>query len=117
MQISESKENYEVFGRNPNKTLASISVFYDVMKDILIDVSLNSYCFNERKSSLFSYRSFGNKESLNLRSVHFLLENGNIEYLVTNLIPEQMTVANSPDLYRLQWELKASTGNLKTGLK
>ena len=81
--------------------LASISVLYDVMNDILVDVSLHSYRYNERESSLFTYPSSGNKESLTLRSIHFLLENGNIEYLVTNLMPEQMTVANFPDLHRL----------------
>lgn len=48
IQIPESKENYEVFGGNPNKTkiispLASASVLYDVINDILIDVSLHPY--------------------------------------------------------------------------
>lgn len=99
IQIPESKENYDVFGSNPNKTekispLASISVLYDVMNDILVDVTLHYYRYNERESPLFTYPSFGNKESLNLKSVHFLLENENIEYLVTNLMPEQMTATN-----------------------
>lgn len=65
------------------------------MNDILVDVSLHSYRYNERESSLLTYHSFDNWESLNLSSVHFLPENGNIEYLVTNLMPEQMTAANS----------------------
>lgn len=48
IQIPESEENYEVFGGNPNKTekvspLASTSVLYDVMNDILVDVSFHSY--------------------------------------------------------------------------
>ena len=122
IQIHELKENYEAFGSNPNKAektspLASVSVPYDVMNDILVDVSLHSYQYNERELSLFTYPSFGNKESLNLKRVHFLLENENIEYLVTNLMLEKITAANFPDLYRLRWELKVSTGNLKTGLK
>lgn len=60
IQIPESKENYEVFDSNPNKTLASISVFYDVMNDILVDVSLHSYRYNELESALFTYPFFGN---------------------------------------------------------
>ena len=56
IQIPESKENYEVFGGNPNKTkiispLASASVLYDVINDILIDVSLHPYRYNERESA------------------------------------------------------------------
>lgn len=118
VQILESKENYKVFGSNPNKTdeitpLASISVFYDVMNDILVDVSLHSYCYNEQKASLFTYPYSGNKESLSLRSIHFLLENENIEYLVTNLMPEQITATNFQIYISRDGELKISTGNLK----
>ena len=56
IQIPESEENYKVFGGNPNKTetvspLASVSVLYDVMNDILVDVSLHSYRSNERESA------------------------------------------------------------------
>lgn len=52
IQIPESKENYKVFGSNPNKTekvspLTSVSVLYDVMNDILVDVSLHFYRCNE----------------------------------------------------------------------
>ena len=177
IQIPESKENYEVFGSNPNKTekispLASVSVLYDVMNDILVDVSLNSYRYNERESArthmnflpsfsnsiilfdrgypsedmfrylsskgilflmrvpktfkkaiseqedaLFTYPSSGNKESLTLRGIHFLLEGGNIEYLVTNLMPEQMTAANFPDLYRLRWGVESKYRELKNRLE
>lgn len=56
IQIPESEENYKIFGGNPNKTqivspLASVSVLYDVMNDILVDVSLHSYRYNEREST------------------------------------------------------------------
>ena len=45
-----------MFGGNPNKTkiispLASASVLYDVINDILIDVSLHPYRYNERESA------------------------------------------------------------------
>lgn len=56
IQIPESAENYNTFGGNPNKTgiispLASASVLYDVLNDIIVDVSLNSYRYNERDSA------------------------------------------------------------------
>lgn len=177
VQIPESKENYEVFGSNPNQTekvspLASVSVLYDVMNDILVDVSLHSYRYNERElarahmdflpgfsnsiilfdrgypsedmfrylnskgirflmrvpktfkkaiseqeDALFTYPFSHNKESLTLRSIHFLLEDGNIEYLVTNLMPEQMAAANFPDLYRLRWGVESKYRELKNRLE
>ena len=56
IQIPESAENYNVFGGNPNKTgiispLASVSALYDVLNDIIVDVSLNPYRYNERDSA------------------------------------------------------------------
>lgn len=56
IQIPESEENYKIFGGNPNKTekitpLASASVLYDVMNDILVDVSFHTYRYNERESA------------------------------------------------------------------
>lgn len=177
IQIPESEENYKVFGGNPNKTekvspLASASILYDVMNDILVDVSLHSYRYNEREAAkahmdflpgfynsiivfdrgypsedmfrflasrgilflmrvprtfkkaiseqkdvLFTYPSSDDKESLTLRSIHFLLEDGSTEYLVTNLMPEQLASEKFSELYRLRWELKVNTGSSKTVLK
>lgn len=56
IQIPESEENYKIFGGNPNKTgkispLASVSVLFDVMNDIMVDVSLLPYRSNERESA------------------------------------------------------------------
>lgn len=177
IQIPESEENYEVFGGNPNKTekvspLASVSVLYDVMNDILVDVSLHPYRYNERESAkshmdflpgfpnsvilfdrgypseeifryldskgilflmrvpktfkkaiseqedtLFTYPASRNKESLTLRRIHFLLEDGNTEYLVTNLTSEQMAAENFPDLYRLRWGVESKYRELKNRLE
>lgn len=173
IQIPESEENYMVFGGNPNKTekvspLASASVLYDVMNDILVDVSLHSYRYNERKSAkahmnflpefphsiivfdrgypsedmfrfldskgilflmrvpktfkkavfeqndvLFTYPSSDNQESLTLRSIHLLLEDGSTEYLVTNLMPEQMASEKFSELYRLRWGVESKYRELK----
>lgn len=173
IQIPESKENYEVFGGNPNKTekvspLASTSVLFDVMNDMLVDVSLHSYRYNERESAKphmdflpefpnsiilfdrgypsedmfrylnskgilflmrvpktfkkaiveqtdtwFTYPATNKKESLTLQSVHFLLEDGSTEYLVTNLTSEQMSTKNFKDLYQLRWGVESKYMELK----
>ncbi|MFR7978360.1 MAG: hypothetical protein ACLU6F_11160 [[Ruminococcus] torques] len=72
---------------------------------------------SEQEDALFTYPASCNKESLTLRSIHFLLEDGSTEYLVTNLMPEQIAKENFPDLYQFRWELKANIENLRTGLK
>ncbi len=177
IQIPESKENYEVFGGNPSKTqivspLASVSVLYDVMNDILVEVSLHSYRYNERESAkshmdflpefpnsillfdrgypsqdmfrylnakkilflmrvpktfkkaiseqddaLFTYPVSRNKESLTLRSIHFLLEDGSSEYLVTYLTQNQMSTEKFPALYRLWWDIESKYRELKNRLE
>ena len=71
----------------------------------------------EQKDALFTYPASRNKESLTLRSFHFLLENGNAEYLVTNLTPEQMAAENFPDLYRLRWGVESKYRELKNRLE
>ncbi len=177
IQIPESEENYMVFGGNPNKTgkispLASTSVLYDVMNNILVDVSFHVYRYNERESAkahmnflpgfphsiivfdrgypsedmfrflnsrgilflmrapktfkkavfeqndvLFTYPSSDNHESLTLRSIHFLLNDGSTEYLVTNLMPEQMESEKFPELYRLRWGVESKYRELKNRLE
>jgi len=177
IQVPESEENYKVFGGNPNKTekvspLASASILYDVMNDILVDVSLHPYRYNEReaakvhmdflpefynsiivfdrgypsenmfrflasrgilflmrvpktfkkaiseqKDALFTYPSSDDKESLTLRSIHFLLEDESTEYLVTNLMPEQLAAEKFSELYRLRWGVESKYRELKNRLE
>lgn len=177
IQIPESKENYDVFGGNPNKTkiispLASASVLYDVLNDIIVDVSFNPYRYDERKSakehtaflpdfpnsilvfdrgypsedlfrfldskgilflmripksfkkaifeandSLFKYTTSKNKDSLTLRSIHFLLENETTEYLVTNIMSEQLSIEQFSELYRLRWGVESKYRELKNRLE
>ena len=160
IQIPESKENIEVWGMNPNKTqkqspLASISVLYDILNDLLVDVSLHPYRNKERKSAkehidflpnfpntvvlfdrgypseelfrfldtkkifflmripqtykkavleeedgLFTYPASSMEKSLTLRSLHFLLEDGSTEYLVTNIMEDKMDYSAFKELYR-----------------
>lgn len=145
VQIPETKENMFAFGSNPNSRdvdspLASISALYDVMNDILVDVTLDPYRRNERDSAkehmtylpgfpnsiilfdrgypsedlfrfldekgvfflmriprtfkkliprqsddLFTYPKTPSSRALTVRCVRFELDNGNTEYLVTNL--------------------------------
>ena len=66
---------------------------------------------------MFTYPASCNKESLTLRSIHFLLEDGNTEYLVTNLMPEQIAKENFQIYTSFVGELKANIENLRTGLK
>ena len=58
-----------------------------------------------------------NQDSITLRSIHFLLEDDSIEYLVTNLGPEQMTMENFPNLYRLHWGIESKYRELKNWLE
>lgn len=177
IQIPESEENLQIFGGNPNKTgkispLASVSALYDVMNDMLVDVTLNAYRYDERNSAkehlsflpdfpnsiilfdrgypseklfrflhsrgisflmrlpktfkkaifeqediLFTLPSSGTEEIVTLRSLHFILEDGSTEYLVTNLMPEQLEASKFPDLYRLRWGIESKYRELKNRLE
>jgi hypothetical protein len=177
MQIPDTIENVKSFGGNPNNTgklspLASVSVLYDVMNDILVDVTLNKYRYNERTSAkehlrflpkfpnsiilfdrgypseelfrflhsqgilflmrlpktfrkavfeqddtLFSYPVLESEDELTLRSIHFTLEDGSTEYLVTNLMPNQLPASQFSDLYQLRWGIESKYRELKNRLE
>lgn len=56
IQIPVSEENLKSFGYNPNKSekdtpLACILALYDITNDILVEVHLKPYRFNERDSA------------------------------------------------------------------
>lgn len=177
IQIPVTVENVESFGGNPNKTgklspLASVSVLYDVMNDILVDVTLNTYRYNERISAkehipflpassksiilfdrgypseelfrflnsqgilflmrlpktfkkavfdqddtLFTYPALESEKELTLRSLHFTLEDGSTEYLVTNLMPEQLKASQFSALYQMRWGIESKYRELKNRLE
>lgn len=177
IQVPESAENYNVFGGNPNKTeiispLASASALYDILNDILVDVSLNPYRHNERESAkehlqflpdfpksiivfdrgypsedlfrflnsqgilflmripknfkkaiskepdfLFEYPASKDKDSLILRGINFRLNDETTEYLVTNMMPDQMPAEKFPELYRLRWGIECKYRELKNRLE
>ncbi|PYG84345.1 hypothetical protein LY28_03659, partial [Ruminiclostridium sufflavum DSM 19573] len=56
VQVPNSEENLKIFGTNPNQynkngALASVSVLYDVMNDIIVDAEFSRYRSNERESA------------------------------------------------------------------
>lgn len=56
IQVPNSDENLKTFGTNPNQyqkdgALASVSVLYDVMNDIIVDAELTGYRSSERESA------------------------------------------------------------------
>lgn len=177
IQIPESKENSDIWGSNPNQTgkespLASVSVLYDVLNDLLVDVSLHPYRYSERTSakehieflhkfqntvvlfdrgypsedlfrfldsqnvyflmrlpksykkaifededSLFTYPAFCKKKQLTLRSIHFHLEDGKTEYLVTNIMQNKMDYSVFKELYCLRWGIESKYRELKNRLE
>ena len=177
IQIPVSEENLKSFGSNPNKydtdtPLASVSALYDITNDILVDVHLKPYRFNERDSAklhmdylpdfpnsivifdrgypsedlfrflqhkgifflmrvpktfkkaihdetdtLFTYPAKKDSDEITLRSIHFTLENGNEEYLVTNLLPKQLAESHFKELYSLRWGIESKYRELKNRLE
>ena len=57
------------------------------------------------------------QDSITLRSIHFLPEDGNSEYLVTNLMPEQLETGRFMELYRLRWGAESKYRELKNRLE
>ena len=71
----------------------------------------------EANDSLFKYTASKNKNSLTLRSIHFLLENETTEYLVTNIMSEQLSIEQFSELYRLCWGGESKYRELKNRLE
>ena len=89
-------------------------------KNILFRVCVSKIfkkAISERDDTLFSYYAFCNKEGLTLRSIHFLLEDGSSEYLVTNLTQSQMSTEIFSDLYLLRWGVESKYRELKNRLE
>jgi hypothetical protein len=63
----------------------------------------------EQDDTLFTYPALESDNELTLRSLHFTLEDGSTEYLVTNLMPEQLQASQFPDLYQMRWGIGVSS--------
>lgn len=66
---------------------------------------------------LFTYPAKKDRDEITLRSIHFSLENGTEEYLVTNLIPEQLAESHFKLLYSLRWGIESKYRELKNRLE
>lgn len=71
----------------------------------------------EQDDILFTYPAFESKKELTLRSLHFTLEDGSTEYLVTNLMPEQLEDSQFSDLYQMRWGIESKYRELKNRLE
>ena len=67
----------------------------------------------EEKDFTFSYPDSDKKKQLTLRSIHFPLEDGKTEYLVTNIMQSKLEYSLFKELYCLRWVWKVNTGNSK----
>lgn len=74
-------------------------------------------CILKQQDTLFSYPAAKEKEELVLRSCHFSLDNGTTEYIVTNIMPEQMESSAFPSLYHLRWGVESKYTELKNRLE
>ncbi|PYG84233.1 integrase-like protein, partial [Ruminiclostridium sufflavum DSM 19573] len=68
VQVPNSEENLKIFGTNPNQynkngALASVSVLYDVMNDIIVDAEFSRYRSNERESAKNHIKKLSTKKN------------------------------------------------------
>lgn len=94
IQIPPSNENIDFWGSNPNQygkdePLASASLLYDVMNDIIVDSCIGKYRFNERDAAQKHIDFFMN---LHLSGKHiFLFDRGYPSYdLFSKLMTHQL---------------------------
>ena len=71
--------------------------------------------YKKINSELCEYLENGN--TIKIRCVKIQLENGEIEYLLTNLEKKEMTTENIKELYNLRWKIETNYKHLKNNLK
>jgi hypothetical protein len=67
----------------------------------------------KKDDCISSYQQRSKKETLTIHAIHFELPDGTIEYLVTNLMTNTVTVHNFKELYFCVGELNHNIKNLK----
>ena len=70
----------------------------------------------KEKDFLFTYPASYKKKQLTLRSILFPLEDGNTEYLVTNIMQNKMKYSVFKELYHLYWGVESKSRELKNCL-
>lgn len=71
--------------------------------------------YKEINPELCEYLEKGN--TIKIRCIKIQLENGEIEYLLTNLEKEEMSTDNIKELYNLRWKIETNYKHLKNNLK
>lgn len=71
--------------------------------------------YQKTDPELFEYLSLGNY--ITVRCVKVKLENGEIEYLLTNLDNKEFSTLEIKELYNLRWQIEINYRHLKTNLK
>ena len=71
----------------------------------------------EEKDFTFSYPDSDKKKQLTLRSIHFPLEDGKTEYLVTNIMQSKLEYSLFKELYCLRWGVESKYRELKNRLE
>lgn len=72
---------------------------------------------HDKTDILFTYPAKKDHNEITLRSIHFTLENGKEEYLVTNLMPKQLAKSHFKVLYSLRWGIESKYRELKNRLE
>ena len=71
----------------------------------------------DEADTLFTFPSNKNFDEITLRSIHFTLKSGKEEYLVTNLMPDQMPQSQFEALYFFRWGIESKYCELKNRLE
>lgn len=71
----------------------------------------------DEADTLFTFPSNKNFDEITLRSIHFTLKSGKEEYLVTNLMPDQMPQSQFEALYFFRWGIESKYRELKNRLE
>lgn len=71
----------------------------------------------DEADTLFTFPSNKNFDEITLRSIHFTLKSGKEEYLVTNLMPDQMPQSQFEALYFFSWGIESKYRELKNRLE
>ena len=102
-------------------TISSVRHNNNLSEDVIIKEALKLGMVmpesTEEKDSLFTYPASRDKDSLTLRRIYFQLDDGTKEYLVTNLMSNQIDIEKFFDLYGLRWSVKSKYRELKNRLE
>lgn len=100
--------SYELFEK-----LISNKLFF-VMR---LSLSFKKLIDKQNEDTIIVYHPKGKKRALTLRTFHFLLPDGSIEYLVTNIISPDFKLETFKELYFLRWGIESRYKELKMSFR